>query len=185
MTARAEVALLRTSEKIADLIRSRNREEGLDELIDSLPSRDVVVALWWGGPGGEGSVRPRGGTYILTNRELHWRNRDGQTLRVALHEVSQLYVSRVGRYAVHCVLEHAGQQTPLVFNGEDDKSNRGASEFYEAIETATQEARAGQHAAQAAPNTSVTDELERLAALRDRGVLTDAEFEAQKRTLLG
>jgi uncharacterized membrane protein YdbT with pleckstrin-like domain len=31
----------------------------------------------------------------------------------------------------------------------------------------------------------VADQLERLEALRDRGVLTDAEFELQKRRLLG
>lgn len=36
---------------------------------------------------------------------------------------------------------------------------------------------------QGAPSTA--DELTKLAALRDRGVLTDAEFEAQKKKLLG
>jgi hypothetical protein len=33
--------------------------------------------------------------------------------------------------------------------------------------------------------TDVADQLERLEALRDRGSLTDAEFELQKRRLLG
>jgi hypothetical protein len=32
---------------------------------------------------------------------------------------------------------------------------------------------------------SVTTELERLAGLRQRGVLTDAEFQEQKRRILG
>jgi hypothetical protein len=32
---------------------------------------------------------------------------------------------------------------------------------------------------------STTGELERLASLRDRGVLTQEEFEAQKRRILG
>jgi hypothetical protein len=36
----------------------------------------------------------------------------------------------------------------------------------------------------AQPLTSIADELEKLAALRDRGVLTQAEFEAQKAALL-
>ncbi|MGQ4420002.1 SHOCT domain-containing protein [Streptomyces sp. SAS_269] len=35
-----------------------------------------------------------------------------------------------------------------------------------------------------APPASVADELTKLAALRDQGVLTDAEFERQKRQLL-
>jgi putative oligomerization/nucleic acid binding protein len=35
-----------------------------------------------------------------------------------------------------------------------------------------------------ASKTDVADELAKLAALRDRGVLTDAEFEAQKARLL-
>jgi hypothetical protein len=39
-------------------------------------------------------------------------------------------------------------------------------------------------AAQAAA-ISVADEIEKLAALRDRGLLTDAELSARKRTLLG
>jgi Short C-terminal domain len=36
-----------------------------------------------------------------------------------------------------------------------------------------------------APSQSAVDELERLAALRDRGVLTDLEFELQKAKILG
>jgi hypothetical protein len=184
MTARAEVALLRASDKMRDFMRRRNREEGLGALIDSLPSDDVVIALWWGGPEG-GSVRPRGGTYILTNRELHWRNADGETLRIRLSEVSHLYVSRSGRYALHCVVEHGGREIDMVFHGEDDKSNRGAPEFYAALEGAIQDAHAMQRTTETAPKASVAEELERLAALKDRGILTDGEFDAQKRTLLG
>lgn len=37
---------------------------------------------------------------------------------------------------------------------------------------------------EATPSTSVADELTKLAALRDKGVLTDAEFQAQKSALL-
>jgi hypothetical protein len=39
--------------------------------------------------------------------------------------------------------------------------------------------------ANAAPATSLADELAKLASLRDSGVLTNAEFEAQKARLLG
>lgn len=41
------------------------------------------------------------------------------------------------------------------------------------------------HVRAAAGGTGVADELGRLAALRDQGVLTDDEFEAQKSRLLG
>jgi uncharacterized membrane protein YdbT with pleckstrin-like domain len=44
-------------------------------------------------------------------------------------------------------------------------------------------ARGGPAAAPAAPST--TTELQRLADLRDRGVLTEEEFQAQKRRILG
>jgi hypothetical protein len=53
-----------------------------------------------------------------------------------------------------------------------------------AIETADREAQAAQpEPARAA--TSAADELEKLAALRDRGILNDEEFQAQKQALLG
>jgi hypothetical protein len=40
-------------------------------------------------------------------------------------------------------------------------------------------------AAPAAPESSVIDQLKELAALKDAGVLTQAEFDAQKARLLG
>ena len=40
-------------------------------------------------------------------------------------------------------------------------------------------------AAPAAPEESYLDELERLAGLRDQGIITDEDFEAKKKQLLG
>lgn len=40
-------------------------------------------------------------------------------------------------------------------------------------------------AAEAAANESYLDELERLADLRDRGIISEADFEAKKQQLLG
>jgi predicted Zn-dependent peptidase len=37
----------------------------------------------------------------------------------------------------------------------------------------------------AAPQESYLDELERLAELRDRGIISEEDFEAKKRQLLG
>jgi len=42
-----------------------------------------------------------------------------------------------------------------------------------------------QPAAPAAPAESYLDELERLAALRDQGIISEADFEAKKQQLLG
>ena len=40
-------------------------------------------------------------------------------------------------------------------------------------------------AAPAAPEESYLDELERLAGLRDQGIITDEDFEAKKKQILG
>ncbi|MGW2620333.1 DUF4429 domain-containing protein [Streptomyces sp. NPDC001500] len=60
---------------------------------------------------------------------------------------------------------------------------------FEKLRAAVDQAIAAQHAppAHAAPasSTSVADELTKLAALRDQGILSPAEFEQQKARLLG
>ena len=48
-----------------------------------------------------------------------------------------------------------------------------------------EQAPAGTAAAQPAPGESYLEELERLADLRDRGVISEADFEAKKQQLLG
>jgi hypothetical protein len=48
-----------------------------------------------------------------------------------------------------------------------------------------QEGQAPAPAAAATPQESYLDELERLAGLRDRGIISDDDFEAKKRQLLG
>jgi len=56
---------------------------------------------------------------------------------------------------------------------------QGAAALQDMLAKAPDQARA------AVPNTDVADELTKLADLRDRGVLSDAEFEAQKAKVLG
>lgn len=59
---------------------------------------------------------------------------------------------------------------------------------FEALRAAIEQAIAQQHAPQApaaAAPASLADELGKLAALRDQGILSDAEFEQQKARLLG
>jgi hypothetical protein len=53
------------------------------------------------------------------------------------------------------------------------------------IEKQTRDASDVEQGAAVAPTASPADELTKLAALRDQGVLTDAEFEAQKQKVLG
>ena len=54
-----------------------------------------------------------------------------------------------------------------------------AAAIQETMSTAFSQAQGG------APGTEVADQLSKLADLRNRGVLTDAEFEVQKAKLLG
>ena len=58
---------------------------------------------------------------------------------------------------------------------------------FERLRAAIDEAIVRQHAPQAAGSSegSITDELTKLAALRDQGVITDADFEAGKAKVLG
>jgi hypothetical protein len=59
--------------------------------------------------------------------------------------------------------------------------------YFEKLRAALDEGIAAQHAVQppdAAAPKSVADELEKLAQLRERGILTDAEFQEQKARLL-
>lgn len=58
---------------------------------------------------------------------------------------------------------------------------------FERLRAAIDEAIARQHAPQAAGSSriSTADELAKLAALRDQGIITDADFEAAKAKLLG
>ena len=56
--------------------------------------------------------------------------------------------------------------------------------IYEHAETQTMRMQGGVRGPTPGP-PSMTEELQRLADLRDRGAITEAEFQAQKRRLLG
>jgi hypothetical protein len=53
------------------------------------------------------------------------------------------------------------------------------------IEKQTRDASDVEQGAAVAPTESPADELTKLAALRDQGVITDADFDAQKQKILG
>lgn len=68
--------------------------------------------------------------------------------------------------------------------GEDGQSRYTNVPDPEGLQSLIYQQRENRTLALAKGNVSVAEELERLAALRDRGVLSDEEFEAQKRRLL-
>jgi len=155
----------------------------INSIVDRLPEDEQIFALCSGGPGVFGVTGPRYGVYVLTSRQLLWRNLEGQSFDVALSDVQQIHTSYISQYCVYIeVVTHGGHETPLALSYGDDSSGK---DFCEAVEQALRTARQVHGAPAAAAGPSVADELEKLDGLRQRGVLTDAEFESQKRTLLG
>jgi hypothetical protein len=65
----------------------------------------------------------------------------------------------------------------------DEELERSMDEL--GIEKQTRNASDVEQGAAAAPTESLSDELTKFAALRDQGVITEAEFDAQKQKLLG
>lgn len=76
------------------------------------------------------------------------------------------------------VLPLLGVLVYLIARG-DSMRDRGAQA------AADQQAAAQSYIREAAGTSSTADELAKLAALRDQGVLSPAEFDAQKATLIG
>lgn len=70
-------------------------------------------------------------------------------------------------------------------DGEQTFSDISRPEEVQNIVNSCIQSRAGQSFAGAPSLSGIAEELERLEALRDRGTLTDEEFEEQKRRLLG
>ena len=78
------------------------------------------------------------------------------------------------------VEEHSGVPPEEMTDEELEKSMNELG-----IEKQTRDAGDVEQGAAAAPTESTAEELTKLAALHDRGVLTDAEFEVQKQKTLG
>ena len=73
---------------------------------------------------------------------------------------------------------------PVAYNQQYGERTRSAREFRPAERSEDFGASGFGSAAAAAPEPDVADELTKLATLRDRGILTDTEFAAQKAKLL-
>lgn len=125
---------------------------------------------------------PNSGILALTNRRIlfiHAGVMFSQHVSVPLDTVTGVVVSKGAMYST---IKTTGAQSNVVVNSvnkndAEDFASELRSQLSERTRSSTQ-----------VPNqagTDVADQLERLAALRDRGVLTDLEFEAQKAKILG
>ncbi len=122
-----------------------------------------------------------GNPNLLGNNEIHWHLQ----LRV-LPEFEPPFDA-----AVHVLLPQINQPRPgtrvaVLYdpNGFRAQMMQRGAEMQQQAMTAMQAAEA--QAAQAPPaSNDPVDRLERLAALKDRGLITDDEFEQQKRRILG
>lgn len=184
LSRRVEHVVAAEPARVQDQLRGTNSEHGLiNDLVDRLPEDDQVVALCMGGPGEFGVQGPGYGVFVLTNRELLWRNKFGQTLDIALQDVQQIHTTMVSQYCVYMELvTHGGHRDALAFSQSEHSSGRQLSE---ALDAAVRSARESKASPAESSTASVADELEKLDALRQRGVLTAEEFASQKRALLG
>jgi hypothetical protein len=139
-------------------MRRKNRENycWIDSVVSGLPVGDDVLALWRGSPD-LGSSGPPVGVFVLTNRELLWRGIEGGLLAVTLRRVERLYTRPARPEALGCVLVDDTREVPLTLLGEDDSSDKGAREFYEALGQAIRTARPADGGAQ--PSDGAPDAL--------------------------
>ena len=80
------------------------------------------------------------------------------------------------------VFSAAGDENTFMFA--EKKNNAQATQIKEYIESKVQELRAPRSTQSLSP-TSLSDELQKLANLRDKGVLSDQEFQLAKTRLIG
>lgn len=127
---------------------------------------------------------------ILRDHLLARAIRRGGDREIYVRNITSIELKRPGLTSGFLHFSHAGGR-PFRDNAfsieQDDNTitfNTGYDEYLEAkeyVERRIEEA----HAPPAATSGSVADELQKLAALRDQGILTDAEFQAEKARVLG
>lgn len=136
-----------------------------------------------GGRRAAGRSRTRMMARRMTRRMVHRRRRRRRRRRIILiggmvavgyagYKMSQKDVDRVEEYT--------GQSADELT---DEQLEQAMDQLGIEQETMTDEEWAAAEQADSEPD--YLDELERLGKLRDQGILTDAEFEAKKKDLLG
>ena len=154
----------------------RPARRAIEVLVEDLEPGEQVLRL------AAGYTRTSGvqqsGILALTNRRIQFIHAGlilSQKVSVPLDTVTGVAVSKGAFYSS---IKTTGAQSNVVVErvGRSDAEDF-ASELRSLLTNRSQ-------ASTRAPAQSAVDELERLAALRDRGVLTDLEFEAQKAKIL-
>lgn len=170
-----------TTEKLA---RKWSVHEKVDAMADLLPDERAIViepvidpdAMAWG-------------ALALTDRQLLFNSRGGQS-RIPLASVDrfQFHPQKVGYFRFGAVLELRVASAESLFELQTQESAerlRTELETQVARTKAEGETTAGSTAPADRLSSSVADEIAKFAQLRDNGALTQEEFEAQKRQLLG
>jgi hypothetical protein len=158
---------------------SRADWRALELLEDDLDPEETVLRLASGLL--QGGTLQQNGLLVLTDRRLLFI-RSGiihsHQVSVPLDTVTAVSVSKG---LLKSTLKTTGPQSNLVVNGVDKAD---AEAFASELRTILANRAHGMVLPPSSSVGHVADEIERLAALRDRGILTNAEFAAQKSKLL-
>jgi hypothetical protein len=121
------------------------------------------------------------GLLVLTDQRIlfiHSGVIQSQQVSVPLDTVTGMAVSKGLLYSN---VKTTGAQSNVIVN-RVDKSD--AESFASELRSILAKRAGGSHAVRDRPVLHIAEELERLAGLRDRGILTDLEFSTQKSKLL-
>jgi uncharacterized membrane protein YdbT with pleckstrin-like domain len=145
----------------------------------------LAWAVWLAGRLGRWSTTH----FVVTTERLIYRTgvfakqgRDIPLDRVNDLATSQTVFERMLRSG-DLLIESAGERGQSTFHN-ISHPDKVAQEIYRQIEANQERAQMGSGARAATTGTSVPEQIEQLAALRDRGMLTEAEFQAKKADLL-
>ncbi len=128
------------------------------------------------------SLVQQSGLLVLTDRRIFFIHAgviQSHQVSVPLDTVTAVAVSKG---PVYSIIKTTGAQSNVVV-GRVNKTD--AESFASELRSLLNDRARGGMQVPSRSSGHVAEELERLAALRDRGVLTDLEFEAQKAKLLG
>lgn len=151
--------------------RERQQTDG-EDILEWVPG-------WIGKLMGQGDDRQRNGVLIVTDRRVVFY------LKGLMTEVIEaIDLKKVSSVEHHSTLMH--NRLRIYTSGDDLDFKCSDKDRAKRIRDLIEERRGGGLAeASEAAGESITSQLERLAALKENGILTDEEFTAQKVKLLG
>jgi Short C-terminal domain len=147
------------------------------------------------GSGGQLVVTPQ--KVIIQRKGLLGVMQQRGDKEIRLDQISAIQLKKPGLTAGFCRLSFVGGQegkAPTAFGAADDQNailiQHGQYGEFEQAKALIEQYQQAMAQAQRAPvvvqaPVSAADELEKLAALRDRGILSEEEFAAKKRQILG